>query len=291
MRKPNLGAHKRGRKAGGDVLRTVGASTSALKSAELLAFGRNAHDPAAKLVRTWRAIARANRDLAKREGKLLATLMGTARPAFASIKPSPVQRAKSTEEQRAMRRELVISQHKWDADAHRKLATIETTCQNLPPGESEDFLKERANADAVRYWRDKRRVEGWLHAELSELTLAVRANMELGKAEWFRKVAAAIEAEVTSDGRDVYPLHAAILSLGQLEYTTSEQGLRCYHLGAPLDPTPRYTISKVCQVLEDRGFRVPGQGDDDWERTVRRACRKVKFPLVASKPGPKPGAT
>jgi hypothetical protein len=35
--------------------------------------------------------------------------------------------------------------------------------------------------EALRYWQDKRQVQRWLDDQLSNLTIAVRANMELGQ--------------------------------------------------------------------------------------------------------------
>lgn len=145
------------------------------------------------------------------------------------------------------------------------------------------------DVEAIRYHEDKRRVTSWFNVEMSRLTLQVRVNMQLGKAGWFRKVAEAIEAEVTIDGQDTYPLHAAVLRLfGQLRYTTNKDGVRCYSTGAPLDAIPRYTIGQACKILEDLGQRPAGQTNEDWKRTVRRACKDVGVTLSKSKSGPKP---
>lgn len=149
--------------------------------------------------------------------------------------------------------------------------------------------KTDKDVEAIRYREDKRIVTAWLKDEMSGLTLQVRMNMQLGNAGWFRKVAEAIEAEVTADGQDTYPLRAAVLLLfGQLRYTTNQNGVGCYSTGAPLDETPRYTIGQVCKILEDRGHRAAGQGDAEWQRTVRRACKDAGVTLLKSKPGPKP---
>jgi hypothetical protein len=141
--------------------------------------------------------------------------------------------------------------------------------------------------DAFRWWEDNDRVQSWLRHEDGKLRLLVRMNMELGKAKWFRSVAEAIEAEVTADGQPVYPLHDAVMKLGQLRCTTNKNDQRVYAVGCPLDATPRHTIASVCRILEDQGHKPAGQEEPEWKRTVRRVCREVGLALLTTKPGPK----
>jgi len=104
------------------------------------------------------------------------------------------------------------------------------------------------------------------------------------KPDWFEKMAAAIKTEIA--GQDAYPLHAALLAIaGAPRIRRTNLIYPENSTGTPAEQKPRYTIAEICKILEKQGKRTAGQGDDEWHRTVRRACNEIGFPLLASKPG------
>jgi hypothetical protein len=101
------------------------------------------------------------------------------------------------------------------------------------------------------------------------------------KAEWFRKVAEAIESVERLKGQPLYPLYESLHHLAGL-YDTLD----------PKDGTPWFTLNEVCELLEKhfpkQVWKADDKWDPDWQRIVRRACAVVGFPLARNKPGPKP---
>lgn len=128
------------------------------------------------------------------------------------------------------------------------------------------LAKKRAELVEQRDW--ERRWEDFRN----RVGLAAATALLSDNEDWFSSVAKILKYEKKMDGQSLYPLHEALWRL--------DEG-RCKN--AP----PRYTISQLCEELERQGKRPAGQSDQDWQRTVRRACKQIGFPLLPDKPGPK----
>lgn len=143
------------------------------------------------------------------------------------------------------------------------------------------------DSKAIQYCEEVANLEDLQKSEVKKLTWLASCFLELPNASWFRKVADAIDAEITADGQDKHPLQSALLLLfGRPNYKTNEDGLKCLRTDSPLDKAPRYTINDACKILESHGIR-PNPEEFNWKRTVRRACKEVGIVLLKSKSGPK----
>jgi hypothetical protein len=144
---------------------------------------------------------------------------------------------------------------------------------------------------------DKKSTREWARFEYKRLAETAMDALLTENAEWFQKMADAIEVEKARRGAATHPLHSAILELAPVPYlkgtVSGAEAYRAngkaeiYFTGLPIDPTPRLTIGEVCTVLEERGFRPAAQDVVDWQNTVRRACKQVGLPLLPLKRGRK----
>jgi len=115
----------------------------------------------------------------------------------------------------------------------------------------------------------ERELESDLPTLLTATTKTLTPVLFNGDAEFFRKLADAIESLRDNAKSPVYRLHSAI-SLFAFACT-------------------RLTIGKLCEQLEIhwQKLRPQGQTDESWRRRVRTACKEVGFTLLPDKPGPK----
>lgn len=148
----------------------------------------------------------------------------------------------------------------------------------------------QTDSKAADYWQQKRSLDAWLKDERNRLKNAADFALRLHNAGWFRRIADAIDEEWTADRQDKYPFHTAIMvNLGRLKAEAvgdNQRTISQAYTNAPLDDTPRYTISEACAIMEP--YRPHGLSEDDWKRKVRDACGEVGIRLKPSKPGPKP---
>jgi hypothetical protein len=135
--------------------------------------------------------------------------------------------------------------------------------------------------DAFKYLLDKGMLDRRYEDKRLDFELAARLNLTNRNAEWFRRVADVIEKVSTE--ADCYPLHAALMRLGELDHTVNKQGLRCYSAGAPLSAKLHYTIDGAARKLAR--LKPTNQSDKDWKTTVRRACDDLGLRLLSSKRG------
>jgi hypothetical protein len=143
-----------------------------------------------------------------------------------------------------------------------------------------------SDAPSLDYAQGKQVLDAWLRVEMDTLTEATRAALLRSDADWFRRVAAVIDA--ADIPTDTYSFHARVaLRLGRLKLEV-RNGVPHYRTDAPLDQTARYTIAEACELLERDGFRPPQMTDEDWAGKVRDACDKQGIRLKRSRPGPKP---
>jgi hypothetical protein len=105
--------------------------------------------------------------------------------------------------------------------------------------------------EAVSYLQSlKQSHDRLLEKKQTNFELAARWALTRRDAGWFRKVADAIEKQQTSQA--CYPLHAALMMIGQLDHTVSTlngRRVRCYSANPPLNPKARYTIDEICNFL------------------------------------------
>ena len=270
----------RGRKKGDGVLKEIDPQGSALTTAEKLAFGRTADDPIAKMVRTWWSISRTCKQLAEQRDKILQRLAG-ARP-----------------KEKAARR-------KWEVKANTKLKAIVDAAgaakMVVDAGTEADkpfMAATGTDAEVVRWYEENRIADDRFAAAHNELYSAARTALWNTNVDWFRMVANAMESEIQAQA-DTYTLHGALLLLAGMvaqrgwQWVEDKEGNKwlrevpMFDRGASVEKTPRYTIGQVCKKLEEQGKRPVGQADENWQRTVRRACDEIGFPLLRDKPGPK----
>jgi hypothetical protein len=161
----------------------------------------------------------------------------------------------------------------------------------IPDGAPDSAL-EGMDSEAVRYWRDARRTEKWINDTREQLVPEMLEALLYSDAGWFKEMAAAIEVEAEADGQDQYPLHNTLLKLHgapKIHRATILKPGGILNGGVPMDTTPRFTIGQLCEHRELQRFRQQAQnhGDEDWKRTIRRACEQLGLPLLQSQPGRK----
>ena len=107
-------------------------------------------------------------------------------------------------------RVLESKQTEWEVPAHEKLKDIETRLKSLPPGDVETFLKDiQMQKPSVTGKTSGTLNDG--RATNQQSDLASPSEHGAGQGKVVRKIAEAIEAAVTADGQDTYPLHAAVM--------------------------------------------------------------------------------
>lgn len=126
--------------------------------------------------------------------------------------------------------------------------------------------------------------------KMEKLNQAFIAALYRDDADWFRKMAKAIEVEVQAEknGHASYPLHAALLALVDEETIHRTAILNHEPIifgGKPMKEKPRWTISEISRLMKDH--RRARQDDWVWKSTLRRACNELGIPLLKSTPGPK----
>jgi len=140
-----------------------------------------------------------------------------------------------------------------------------------------------AQRQAIDYVNRNRLFEHIRKRRLNQLILRASVAMENDDADWFRKVAAAIDSEVKADEKDTNPFHASLLLLAQLSCTVNKDGVRCYRTDARLDPALPHTIRELMEKLKNH--RPVGQSDVDFARTIRANCAQLGLSIKASKQG------
>jgi len=223
-----------------------------LDNALKLAFGQTADDPIAELVRTWLSLTKRLKENEARCQKLAVRLAGTP-PTIQSLNIPPEHHDEEKER-------LLLSkmQHDWEADAFTKLAEVEDRLKplfSLPEWEAEKKLADSNDAEAFAYFKERDYLRARLTEENPKVLLQWRAAFETNPVEWFGKLASAVAVEVAADGKDAYPLHAALMMLARLRPAKTVNGVPVFEVGCAVHPGLPYTIDQLPRILKKRTGR------------------------------------
>jgi len=115
-----------------------------------------------------------------------------------------------------------------------------------------------------RYWWTRRYLDSAMERALTTAKVKLAIALYAGDADFFRKLADAIEGTAEHANAPVYPLQSAICL-----FATRDE---------------KMTIGELCKQPEIHELRPTSLSDESWQRRVRTVCEEVGYDWAKSNP-------